>query len=198
MRPTSSTRSSGKRDIFCGAPGRHRDQKIGPVAHAELQALRMRRTSAASRTRPSLRPSQSRSRATGGAVCSSADRSASPPANRIPGDTSGNNSSARASARDRVVRVLRFLEPHGSVGAKLQRRRRFADARRLEIRAFKNDGRGRRGDCAVASADHAGDRDGTRSIGNYQIGRSQIVFFIVQRGDPFAGARGRGRRSCRR
>ena len=55
-----------------------------------------------------------------------------------PGETSLQQFDRAGQAAHRVHRVLRLLEAHRGVGAQLDRRRRLADRRRLEIRALQH------------------------------------------------------------
>ena len=89
---------------------------------------------------------------------------------------------------DGVVRILRFFETHGCVGAEFEGDRGFADAGGVEIGAFENDGSGGVRNGAVAAADDSGDGDGAGGIGNDQVRRCEVVLFFVERDDFFAVA----------
>ena len=87
-----------------------------------------------------------------------------------------------------VGRVLRLFEAHGSVGAEFQRRGSTAHTGGIEAGAFEYDAGSARGDGAIHSADHAGERDCAFSVGDHKVGGLQREILLVERQEIFAFA----------
>ena len=159
---------------------------------------RMPRTSAASMARPSLRSSQSSGRSMGGGRRDFLLPVGHAAHHADAGRELAQQFDGARQAADRIGRVLRLLEAHGSVGAQLDGRRRLADARRLEVGALQHHARGLFADGAVAAADHSGQRDGAGRIGDHQVRRNRACS-LRRSARGSARRRGRGgRRWCRR
>ncbi len=85
--------------------------------------------------------------------------------------------------------ILRFFKALGGVRPEADRGGGLAHAGGVEVRAFEDDARGGRGNRALHAADDSRDRDGAGGVGDHQVGRREVIAFLVQRVDLLAFAR---------
>ena len=156
----------------------------------------MRRTSAGSIFRPSFRSSHaSESSIAGGAVISA--RLVRHAAHQPDARRNLAQQFDRASQpAHRVHRILRLFEAHARVRPQLDRRRRLADRRRLEIRALQHHTRSLLTDRAIPAADHPGQSDRARRIGDHQVRSIERVRFVIERTEPLRRPSPAARKSC--